>query len=61
MEEKGALDTKVFEKEQDIEEEPLTPPKHSAKDLEIKLKKAVEKEEYEKAAKIRDKLKELDS
>ena len=47
--------------QQDIEEEPSTSPKHSAKDLEIKLKKAVEKEEYEEAAKIRDKLKELDS
>ena len=48
-------------KQQDIEEEPSTPPKHTAKDLEIKLKKAIEKEEYEKAAKIRDKLKELDT
>ena len=36
-------------------------PKYSIKDLESKLKKAVEKEEYEKAAKIRDKIKELDS
>ena len=29
--------------------------------LELKLKKAVEQEEYETAAKIRDKLKNLDS
>ena len=36
-------------------------PKYSIEDLELKLKKAVEKEEYEKAAKIRDKIKELDS
>ena len=36
-------------------------PKYSIKDLDSKLKKAVEKEEYEKAAKIRDKIKELDS
>ena len=35
--------------------------KYSIEDLELKLKKAVEKEEYEKAAKIRDKIKELDS
>ena len=36
-------------------------PKYSIEDLELKLKQAVEKEEYEKAAKIRDKIKELDS
>ena len=36
-------------------------PKYSIEDLELKLKKAVEKEEYEKAAKIRDKIKKLDS
>jgi len=36
-------------------------PKYSIEDLELKLKKAVDKEEYEKAAKIRDKIKELDS
>ena len=36
-------------------------PKYSLEDLELKLKKAVDKEEYEKAAKIRDKIKELDS
>ncbi len=36
-------------------------PKYSIEDLELKLKKAVEKEEYEKAAKIRDKIKELGS
>ena len=47
--------------QQDIAEEPSIAPKYSIEDLEIKLKKAVEKEEYEKAAKIRDKLKELDS
>tara|TARA_B100000214_G_scaffold342895_1_gene291005 strand:+ start:42 stop:581 length:540 start_codon:yes stop_codon:yes gene_type:complete len=46
---------------EDILEEPSTIPKYSVEDLELKLKKAVEKEEYEKAAKIRDKLKELDS
>ncbi|MDG1848507.1 MAG: bifunctional nuclease family protein [Candidatus Marinimicrobia bacterium] len=36
-------------------------PKYSVEDLEIKLKKAVEEEEYEKAARIRDKLKDLES
>ena len=36
-------------------------PKYSLEDLELKLKKAVDKEEYEKAAKIRDKIKDLDS
>ena len=36
-------------------------PKYSIEDLEMKLKKAVDKEEYEKAAKIRDKIKDLDS
>jgi len=36
-------------------------PKHSIEDLELKLKKAVEKEQYEKAAKLRDKIKELES
>lgn len=36
-------------------------PKHSVEDLEIKLKKAVDEEEYEKAAKIRDKIKNLES
>ena len=35
--------------------------KHSVEDLELKLKKAVEKEDYEKAAKIRDEIKEIDS
>ena len=48
-------------KQEDISEESSIAPKYSVEDLEIKLKKAVEKEEYEKAAKIRDKLKELDS
>ena len=33
-------------------------PKYSIEDLELKLKKAVDKEEYEKAAKIRDKIKD---
>jgi len=47
--------------QEDIAEEPSITPKYSIEDLELKLKKAVEKEEYEKAAKIRDKLKELDS
>ena len=36
-------------------------PKYSVEDLEIKLKKAVEEEEYEKAARIRDKIKDLES
>ena len=48
-------------KQEDISEESSITPKYSIEDLELKLKKAVEKEEYEKAAKIRDKLKELDS
>lgn len=48
-------------KQEDIQEESSITPKYSIEDLELKLKKAVEKEEYEKAAKIRDKLKELDS
>ena len=43
------------------EEESSITPKYSIEDLELKLKKAVEKEEYEKAAKIRDKLKKLNS
>ena len=47
--------------QEDISEESSITPKYSIEDLELKLKKAVEKEEYEKAAKIRDKLKELDS
>ena len=47
--------------QEDIQEESSITPKYSIEDLELKLKKAVEKEEYEKAAKIRDKLKELDS
>ena len=36
-------------------------PNYSIEDLEVKLKKAVDDEEYEKAAKIRDKIKELGS
>ena len=47
--------------QEDISEESSITPKYSIEDLELKLKKAVEKEEYEIAAKIRDKLKELDS
>ena len=47
--------------QEDISEESSLTPKYSIEDLESKLRKAVEKEEYEKAAKIRDKLKELDS
>ena len=47
--------------QEDIQEESSITPKYSIEDLELKLKKAVEKEEYEIAAKIRDKLKELDS
>ena len=48
-------------KDENISEESSIIPKYSIEDLELKLKKAVEKEEYEKAAKIRDKLRELDS
>ena len=48
-------------KEEITTKESLKKAKISVKDLELKLKKAVEKEEYEKAAKIRDKLKELDT
>tara|TARA_B100002052_G_C15648030_1_gene491534 strand:+ start:120 stop:659 length:540 start_codon:yes stop_codon:yes gene_type:complete len=47
--------------QEDISEESSITPKYSIEDLELKLKKAVEKEEYEKAAEIRDKLKELES
>ena len=47
--------------QEDIKEESPITPKYSIEDLELKLKKAVEKEEYETAAKIRDKLKELNS
>ena len=47
--------------QEDIQEESSITPKYSIEDLELKLKKAVEKEEYETAAKIRDKLKELNS
>ena len=47
--------------QEDISEESSITTKYSIEDLELKLKKAVEKEEYEKAAKLRDKLKELDS
>ena len=47
--------------QEDISEESSLTPKYSIEDLELRLKKAIEKEDYEKAAKIRDKLKELDS
>ena len=46
-------------KQEDISEESSVTPRHSIEDLQLKLKKAVEKEEYEKAAKIRDKIKDL--
>ena len=42
------------------ENQPIIP-KYTIEDLELKLKKAVEKEEYEKAAKLRDKIKDLES
>ena len=47
--------------QEDISEESSIKAKYSIEDLELKLKKAVEQEEYETAAKIRDKLKNLDS
>ena len=47
--------------QEDISEESSLTPKYSIEDLKLRLKKAIEKEDYEKAAKIRDKLKELDS
>ena len=46
-------------KQEDISEESSVTPRYSIEDLQLKLKKAVEKEEYEKAAKIRDKIKDL--
>ena len=49
------------EQEDIISENQPIIPKYTIEDLEIKLKKAVEKEEYEKAAKLRDKIKELES
>jgi len=44
-----------------ITEDKAIIPKISVEDLELKLKKAVEKEDYEKAAKLRDKIKDLQS
>ena len=55
IEEAGVGEDEVISDKQNIL------PKYSVEDLEIKLKKAVEEEEYEKAARIRDKLKELES
>tara|TARA_B110000263_G_scaffold60406_1_gene51884 strand:- start:5361 stop:5903 length:543 start_codon:yes stop_codon:yes gene_type:complete len=49
------------EQEDIISENQPIIPKYTIEDLEIKLKKAVEKEEYEKAAKLRDKIKDLES
>ena len=47
--------------QEDLSEKSSRTQNFSIEDLELKLKKAVEKEEYEKAARLRDKLKELDS
>ena len=55
IEEAGVEENEVVSDKQNIL------PKYSVEDLEIKLKKAVEEEEYEKAARIRDKLKDLES
>ncbi|MBT3665519.1 bifunctional nuclease family protein [bacterium] len=55
IEEAGVGEDEVISDKQNIL------PKYSVEDLEIKLKKAVEEEEYEKAARIRDKLKDLES
>lgn len=55
IEEAGVGEDEVISDKQNIL------PKYSVEDLEIKLKKAVEKEEYEKAARIRDKIKDLES
>ena len=49
------------EQEDIISENQPIIPKYTIEDLEIKLKKAIEKEEYEKAAKLRDKIKDLES
>ena len=49
------------EQEDIISENQPILPKYTIEDLELKLKKAVEKEEYEKAAKLRDKIKDLES
>jgi len=50
-----------IEQEDIISENQPIIPKYTIEDLELKLKKAVEKEEYEKAAKLRDKIKDLES
>ena len=55
IEEAGVGEDEVISDKQNIL------PKYSVEDLEIKLKKAVEDEEYEKAARIRDKIKDLES
>ena len=47
--------------EEPIKEDKPIIPKISVEDLELKLKKAVEREDYEKAAKLRDKIKDLES
>ena len=44
-----------------ITEDKAIIPKISIEDLELKLKKAVEKEDYERAAKLRDEIKDLQS
>ena len=55
IEEAGVGEDEVISDKQNIL------PKYSVEDLEIKLNKAVDKEEYEKAARIRDKIKDLES
>ena len=55
IEEAGVGEDEVISDKQNIL------PKYSVEDLEIKLKKAIEEEEYEKAARIRDKIKDLES
>ena len=55
IEEAGVEENEVVSDKQNIL------PKYSVEDLEIKLKKAVEEEKYEKAARIRDKIKDLES
>ena len=55
IEEAGVGEDEVISDKQNIL------PKYSIEDLEIKLKKAVDEEEYEKAARIRDKIKDLES
>ena len=55
IEEAGVGEDEVISDKQNIL------PKYSVEDLEIKLKKAVDEEEYEKAARIRDKIKDLES